>query len=75
MSINKLYLVPNIKIKIVVVDNSNKYVSFGPVKKLKKLIKYKVIQLHEKRRGVVYARNKCLRELKNINPNLVIVVI
>ena len=31
-SINKLYLVPNIKIKIIVVDNSNKHVSLKPVK-------------------------------------------
>ena len=67
-SINKLYLVPNIKIKIIVVDNSNKHVSLKPVKKLKKTLKYKIIQLHEKKRGVVYARNKCLRELKKINP-------
>ena len=67
-SINKLYLVPNIKIKIIVVDNSNKQASFKLVKKLKKSLKYKVIQLHEKKRGVVYARNKCLRELKKINP-------
>lgn len=67
-SINKLYLVPNIKIKIIVVDNSSKHVSLKPVQKLKKSLKYKVIQLHEKKRGVVYARNKCLRELKKINP-------
>ena len=67
-SINKLYLVPNIKIKIIVVDNSTRYVSLKPVKKLKKSSKYKIIQLHEKKRGVVYARNKCLRELKKINP-------
>ena len=67
-SINKLYLVPNIEIKIIVVDNSSKHVSLKPVQKLKKSLKYKVIQLHEKKRGVVYARNKCLRELKKINP-------
>ena len=67
-SINKLYSVQNIKIKIIVVDNSNNQVSFKLVRKLKKTLKYKIIQIHEKKRGVVYARNKCLRELKKINP-------
>ena len=65
-SINKIYLVSNIKIKIIVVDNSNKQTSLKLVKKLKKSFKYKIIQLHEKRRGVVYARNKCLNEAKKI---------
>ena len=42
-SINNLYLVSNIKIKIIVVENSAKYNSFKTVKKLKKLFKYKII--------------------------------
>ena len=70
-SINKLYLISNIKIKIIVVDNSNKQTSLKLVKKLKKSFKYKIIQLHEKRRGVVYARNKCLHEAKKINPKFI----
>jgi len=70
-SINNLYVVSNIKIKIIVVDNSAKRNSFKPVKKLKKLFKYKIIQLHEKRRGVVYARNKCLSKIKKINPKFI----
>jgi len=70
-SINKLHLISNIKIKIIVVDNSNKYISLKLVKKLKKSFKYKIIQLHEKRRGVVYARNKCLNEAKKINPKFI----
>ncbi len=70
-SIKKLYFVANIKIKIIVVDNSNKYTSFKLVKKLKKSFKYKIIQLHEKRRGIVYARNKCLHEAKKINPKFI----
>ena len=67
-SIDKLYLISNIKIKIIIVDNSAKCTSLKLVKKLKKSFKYKIIQLHEKRRGVVYARNKCLSKLKKINP-------
>ena len=65
-SINNLYVVPNIKIEIIVVDNSIDYSSFKLVKKLKKSFKYKIIQSHEKKRGVVYARNKCLNEAKKI---------
>ena len=67
-SINNLYGASNIKIKIVIVDNTNNYNSFKLIKKLKKSFKYQIIQIHEKRRGVVYARNKCLSELKKINP-------
>ena len=70
-SINNLYVVPNIKIKIIVVDNSAKRDSFKSVKKLKKLFKYKIIQMHEKRRGIVYARNKCLNKVKKINPKFI----
>ncbi len=70
-SINNLYLVLNIKIKIIVVDNSENYVSHKLVKKLKKSFKYKIIQLHEKKRGIVYARNRCLSEAKKINPKFI----
>ena len=70
-SINNLYVVPNIKIEVVVVDNAIKYPSFKLVKKLKKSFKYKIIQSHEKKRGVVYARNKCLNEAKKINPKFI----
>ena len=63
-SINNLHVVPNIKIEVVVVDNVIEYPSFKLVKKLKKSFKYKIIQLHEKKRGVVNARNKCLHRVK-----------
>ncbi len=70
-SINNLYVVPNVKIKIIVVDNSIGRVSFKPVKKLKKSFKYKIIHLHEKRKGIVYARNKFLGKVKKINPRFI----
>ena len=70
-SINNLKIVPNIKIEVIVVDNSVKYISFNLVKKLKKSFKYKIIQLHEKRRGIVYARNRCLNKAKKINPKFI----
>lgn len=70
-SINNLYVVKNIKIKIIVVDNSISCVSFKTVKKIKKSLKYKIIHLHEKRRGIVYARNRFLNEVKKINPQFI----
>ena len=70
-SINHLYKVLNIKIEIIIVDNSTKYSSFKLVKKIKKSFKYKIIQLHEKRRGIVYARNRCLKEAKKIDPKFI----
>ena len=63
-SISCLYKILNVKIEIVIVDNSTKRSSFKLVKEIKKSFKYKIIQLHEKRRGIVYARNRCLKEVK-----------
>jgi len=70
-SINNLYVVPNVKIKIIVVDNSIGRISFKLVKKLKKSFKYKIIHLHEKRRGIVYSRNRFLSKVKKINPQFI----
>ena len=39
-SINNLYVLPNIKIEIIIVDNAIEYSSFKLVKKLKKSFKY-----------------------------------
>ena len=70
-SINNLYVVPNVKIKIIVVDNSIGRISIKPLKKLKKSFKYKIIHLHEKRRGIVYSRNRFLGKVKKINPQFI----
>ena len=70
-SINHLYKVKNIKIEVIVVDNSTQYTSFKLVKKIKKSFRYQLIQLHEKRRGIVYARNRFLKEVKKINPKFI----
>ena len=70
-SINNLYVVLNIKIKVIVVDNSINRSSSKPVKKIKKSFKYKIIQLYEKRRGIVYARNRFLSRVKKINPKFI----
>ena len=70
-SINLLRKVRNITIEVVIVDNSLNYISFKLVKNIKKIFKYKITQLHEKRRGIVYARNKFLKKVTKINPQFV----
>ena len=67
-SIEKLNNSNKIKIIILIVDNTFDYQSFNLVKKIKKRFKYKIVQTNEKRRGVVYARNKALNKLKYLNP-------
>ena len=55
-------------VKILIVDNSINNNSYNVVKKLNKKISLKIYQAHEKKRGIVFARNKCLqiaRKLKS----------
>ena len=70
-SISRLHKIFDVKIEIIVVDNSINNSSFKLVKEIKKSFKYKIIQLHEKRRGIVYARNRCLKEVKKIDPKFI----
>ena len=66
-SINKIKIKKKIKINIIIVDNS---INNNLVKIKKKLIKnskYKITLLSEKKRGIVFARNKYLKEAKKIN--------
>tara|TARA_Y100001970_G_scaffold287826_1_gene413461 strand:+ start:1178 stop:2089 length:912 start_codon:yes stop_codon:yes gene_type:complete len=70
-SINKLVNQSSIKINIIIIDNSK---NFNVVKIKNKLInisKYKIIFLNEKKRGIVNARNKFLKSLKNVTPNFI----
>ena len=57
----------NIKINFLVLDNSINFSSKAHISKLKKKFKFPLIHLNEKKRGVVNARNRCLKEAKNIN--------
>ena len=57
-SLNKLKKEIKIKINIVIVDNSINNNLLKIKKKLIKISKYKIIFLNEKRRGIVFARNK-----------------
>ena len=70
-SINKIINKKKIKINIIITDNSNNDIVLKIKKKLINISKYKIIFLKEKKRGAVYARNKFLKKIKNINPDYI----
>ena len=70
-SIEKINLLNKFSVKIIVVDNTINNNSYNLIKKISKKFKYNISYFNEKRRGVVYARNKCLEVLRKINPTYV----
>ena len=68
-SLANLKILDKIKIKILIVDNTINNNSHNLVKKIKKKYKYNITLINEKKRGVVYARNRCLKSLKYFNPD------
>ena len=60
-SIEKLQNINFYNIKILIVDNTELNNSYKIIKKYKKKSRLKILQANEKRRGVVFARNKCLK--------------
>ena len=71
MSIGELNKTTNINIIILIIDNTTNYQSFSLIKKIKKNFRYKIIQINENKKGVVYARNKALKKIKDLNPHYV----
>jgi len=70
-SLKNLNNTKKIKITILIIDNTINYESFNLVKKIKKNFVYKIIQINENKRGVVHARNKALKKLKELKPQYV----
>ena len=70
-SIKKVILPLNSNIKILITDNTTSNDSYSVIHKIKKKIKYKIIHFNEKKRGIVNARNRCLKEAKKINCDFV----
>ena len=70
-SINELKINKGIILNIIIVDNSISYNLLKIKKRLSKNSKYKIIFLNQKKRGRVFARNKYLKKLKNINPDYI----
>ena len=67
-SIKKLKDINFFDIKILIVDNTVSNNSYDIIKKYKKKNKFRIYQENERKRGVVNARNKCLKVSKTIRP-------
>ena len=59
------------KVKILIVDNTISNHSKEIVENYKKIANQEILQFHEKKRGIVYARNKCLKISKIIKPTFI----
>ena len=70
-SINKIKIKNKIKINIIIVDNSKNNNLLKIKKQLIKNSKFKILFLTEKKRGVVFARNKYLKKIKISNPDYI----
>ena len=70
-SITKLINNNFFKIEILIVDNSVSNNSYEFIKKFKKKISLKIYQRHERKRGIVFARNKCLHFVRKLKPNYI----
>ena len=64
---NKISIPFNLNIEFLIVDNSINFGSFNLIKNFKKKFRYTIYQINEKKRGIVNARNKCLKISKKIN--------
>jgi glycosyltransferase involved in cell wall biosynthesis len=70
-SINKILNKKKIKINIIINDNSLNNNLSTIKKKLIKISRYNIIFAIEKKRGIVHARNKCLKIVRRKRPNYV----
>ena len=66
-SIEKVLLPFGSNIQILIVDNTINNNSHLTVKNICKKFKFKILYINEKKRGIVNARNRCLKEAKKIN--------
>ena len=67
MSFNKAVIPLNLNIKFLIIDNTINGNAKSIINEVKKKINYKISYVNEKKRGIVYARNKCLDEVRKIN--------
>ncbi len=70
-SIKKLKDINYFDIKILILDNSSSNSSYKIIQNYKKKSNLNILQKFEKRRGVVNARNKCLKISKKIKPQYI----
>ena len=65
-SINNIIIYDKIKITALIVDNTKNNNSKNIINKNRQKFRFPIIHKNEKRRGIVFARNKCLHNLKKI---------
>ena len=65
-SFNKAIIPDNVKISFLILDNTINYESSRLLSNFKKKFKFDIQSANEKKKGVVYARNKCLKISKKI---------
>jgi succinoglycan biosynthesis protein ExoM len=70
-SIKKLRLFKKFNIEILVLDNTTSFLSKKIIQKYKKNNNIRIYQKNEKRRGVVFARNACLKFIKLKTPKYI----
>ena len=69
MSFNKAVIPFNFEIKFLIIDTTINRNAKYYIDGIKKKFKYKIYYINEKKRGIVNARNRCLKEVKKINCN------
>ena len=67
MSFYKAVIPFNFNIEFLIIDNTINGNAKNIINKVRKKFKYKIHYVNEKKRGIVYARNKCLSQVKKIN--------
>ena len=65
-SFKKTIIPSDVKISFLIIDNTISNESVNIIKKFNKKFKFKILQINEKNRGIVNARNRCLLELRKI---------
>ena len=70
-SIKKLEDIGFFDIKVLIVDNTTSNNSYKIIKKYKTKNKFKILQENEKKRGIVNARNRCLKISRIIKPQFI----
>ena len=70
-SIEKIYLLNSYEVKILIIDNTVNNNSYSFIQKFKSNYKFEITHINEKKNGIVYSRNKCLKYLKTTSQDYI----
>ncbi len=70
-SIEKIYLLNCHVVKILIIDNTINNNSYSFIQKFKLNYKFEITHINEKKNGIVYSRNKCLKYLKTTSQDYI----